>query len=208
MHNTTNRPATLLATAACAALLAGCATTQVDAQWRNVDLPPSYLLGASVLVTCETGEQVVKRICEDQLGADLRARGVRVLVAAPGALPSGVPVGATDVQYLPLARENGAKAVFSVSVGPAAQTVSQGVSLGIGLGGFGRGVGGGVGVSAPIGGGQLSPGYAASGRVTDVASGRLMWTARASSPPSSDVNQQFTELSKSVLDAAASAGLF
>ena len=208
MHNTTNRPATLLATAACAALLAGCATTQVDAQWRNVDLPPSYLLGASVLVTCETGEQVVKRICEDQLGADLRARGVRVLVAAPGALPSGVPVGATDVQYLPLARENGAKAVFSVSVGPAAQTVSQGVSLGIGLGGFGRGVGGGVGVSAPIGGGQLSQGYAASGRVTDVASGRLMWTARASSPPSSDVNQQFTELSKSVLDAAASAGLF
>ena len=208
MHNTTNRPATLLATAACAAVLAGCATTQVDAQWRNVDLPPSYLLGASVLVTCETGEQVVKRICEDQLGADLRARGVRVLVAAPGALPSGVPVGATDVQYLPLARENGAKAVFSVSVGPAAQTVSQGVSLGIGLGGFGRGVGGGVGVSAPIGGGQFSQGYAASGRVTDVASGRLMWTARASSPPSSDVNQQFTELSKSVLDAAASAGLF
>ena len=208
MHNTTNRPATLLATAACAALLAGCATTQVDAQWRNVDLPPSYLLGASVLVTCETGEQVVKRICEDQLGADLRARGVRVLVAAPGALPSGVPVSATDVQYLPLARENGAKAVFSVSVGPAAQTVSQGVSLGIGLGGFGRSVGGGVGVSAPIGGGQFSQGYAASGRVTDVASGRLMWTARASSPPSSDVNQQFTELSKSVLDAAASAGLF
>jgi hypothetical protein len=35
-----------------------------------------------------------------------------------------------------------------------------------------------------------------------------MWTARASSPPSSDVNQQFTELSKSMLDAAGSAGLF
>ena len=208
MHNATNRPASLLATAACAALLAGCATTQVDAQWRNVDLPPSYLRGASVLVTCETDEPVVKRICEDQLGADLRARGVRVLVAAPGALPSGVPVGATDVQYLPLARENGAKAVFSVSVGPATQTVSQGVSLGIGLGGFGRSVGGGVGVSALIGGGQVSQGYAAGGRVTDVATGRLMWTARASSPPSSDVNQQFTELSKSVLEAAASAGLF
>ena len=208
MHNTTNRPATLLATAACAALLAGCATTQVDAQWRNVDLPPSYLLGASVLVTCETGEQVVKRICEDQLGADLRARGVRVLVAAPGALPSGVPVGATDVQYLPLARENGAKAVFSVSVGPAAQTVSQGVSLGIGLGGFGRGVGGGVGVSAPIGGGRVTSGYSANGRVTDVASGRLFWTAKATAPPSSDVNAQMGELSKAVLGAADKAGLF
>ncbi|MEP7099442.1 MAG: hypothetical protein ABI781_02965 [Burkholderiales bacterium] len=191
-----------------AGALAGCATTQVDAQWRNVDLTPGYLRGASVLVSCETGEEVLKRICEDQLGADLRARGVRVLVAAPGALPLGAPAGPTDVQYLPLARDNGAKAVFSVSVGLASQSVSQGVSLGIGIGGFGRGVGGGLGVSAPIGGGQVSQGYAANGRVTDVASGRLMWTARASSPASSDVNQQFAELSKSVLDAASGAGLF
>ncbi len=205
----TIRPRTLLAAAALvAAGLAGCATTQVDAQWRSVELPAGYLRGATVLVSCETGEEVIKRICEDQLGADLRARGVRVLVAARGALPAAAPVGATDAHYLPLARENGAKAVFSVSVGLASQTVSQGVSLGIGLGGFGRGVGGGLGVSAPIGGGQVSQGYAANGRVTDVASGRLMWTARASSPPSSDVNQQISELSKSVLDAAGTASLF
>jgi len=203
-----NMPRALALLTATGAALTGCASTQVDAQWRNVELPPSYLRGASVLVSCETGEEVVKRICEDQLGADLRARGVRVLVAAPGALPAGAPVAATDAQYLPLARENGAKAVFSVSVGLASQAVSQGVSLGIGLGGFGRGVGGGLGVSAPIGGGQVSQGYAASGRVTDVASGRLMWTARASSPASSDVNQQFSELSKSMLDAAGTAGLF
>lgn len=204
--NSTTRSLALCALAA--AGLGGCASTQVDAQWRNVELPPGYLRGASVLVSCETGEEVVKRICEDQLGADLRARGVRVLVAAPGALPAGAPVGPTDAQYLPLARENGAKAVFAVSVGLASQQVSQGVSLGIGLGGFGRGLGGALGVSAPIGGGQVSQGYAASGRVTDAASGRLMWTARASSPASSDVNQQFVELSKSVLDAAGSAGLF
>lgn len=205
----TIHPRTLLAVATVVASgLAGCATTQVDAQWRSVDLPASYLRGATVLVSCETGEEVIKRICEDQLGADLRARGLRVLVAARGALPAAAPVGATDARYLPLARENGAKAVFSVSVGLASQTVSQGVSLGIGLGGFGRGIGGGLGVSAPIGGGQVSQGYAANGRVTDVASGRLMWTARASSPPSSDVNQQISELSKSVLDAAGTAGLF
>ena len=208
MHNFPKRPATLIGAAACAALLAGCATTQVDAQWRSTELPASYLRNATVLVSCETGEEVVKRICEDQLGADLRARGVRVIVAAPGALPAGAPVGPTDAQYLPLGRSNGAKAVFSVSVGLASQSVSQGLSIGIGGFGFGRGAGGGVGVSAPIGGGQVSQGYAASGRVTDVASGRLMWTARASSPPSSDVNRQFSELSKSVLDAAASAGLF
>lgn len=204
-----NRTTRSFAVAAVAvSALAGCATTQVDAQWRNVELPPSYLRGASVLVSCETGEEAIKRLCEDQLGADLRARGVRVLVAAPGALPAVAPVGPTDVQYLPLARENGAKAVLAVSVGLASQAVSQGVSLGIGIGGFGRGVGGGLGVSAPIGGGQVSQGYATNARVTDVASGRLMWTVRASSPPSSDLNQQFAELSKSVLDAAGAAGLF
>ncbi|HZT55240.1 MAG TPA: hypothetical protein VFA35_03370 [Burkholderiaceae bacterium] len=207
--NTMTRSRTVLAAVAvAAAALAGCATTQVDAQWRSVELPPSYLRGASVLVSCETGEEVIKRICEDQLGADLRARGVRVLVAARGALPAVAPAGPTDAQYLPLARENGAKAVLSVSVGPSSQSVSPGISIGIGGFGFGRHSAGGIGVSAPIGGGQVSQGFAANGRVTDVASGRLMWTARASSPPSSDVNAQIAELSTSVLDAAATAGLF
>ena len=108
----------------------------------------------------------------------------------------------------PAARDTGAKAVVSVAIGPATQAVSQGFSIGIGGFGFGRGGGGGVGVSAPIGGGRVDTGYAANGRVTDVASGRLMWTARASAPPSKDANAQLADLSKSVLDAAAGAGLF
>ena len=209
MQTPKNRSRGLLAAAAAGAvLLAGCATTQVDAQWRSVELPLNYLRNATVLINCEAAEEVVKRICEDQIGADLRARGVRVIVAAPRALPIGASAGSTDAQYLPLARDNGAKAVFSVSVGLASQSVSQGLSVGIGGFGFGHIAGGGIGVSAPIGGGQVSQGYAASGRMTDVNSGRLMWTARASSPPSSDVNQQFAEISKSVLDAAGKAGLF
>ena len=112
------------------------------------------------------------------------------------------------MQYLPIARESGAKAVLSVTLGLSSQSVSQGFSVGIGGFGFGRHSAGGIGVSAPIGGGQISQGYSANGRVTDVASGRLMWTARASTPPSTDVNAQLADLSKSVLDAAASAGLF
>ena len=187
--------------------LAGCASTQVDAQWRNVDLPPNYLRGAVVLVNCETGEDVVRRICEDQVAADLGARGVHAVLAPP--LPaSAAPGGVSDMQYLPAARDSGAVAVFSVSVGLSSQRVSQGVQVGIGGFGWGRGGGGGVGISAPIGGGEVSSGYAASGRVTDVKSGRLMWTARASSPPSSDVNAQMAALSHSVLDAAGASGLF
>ena len=200
---------TLYAASAIAATLAlaGCATTQVDAQWRNVDLPPNYLRGAVVLVNCETGEDVVRRICEDQVAADLGARGVRAVLAPP--LPSSAaPGGLSDMQFLPAARDTGALAVFSVSVGQNSQRVSQGVQVGIGGFGFGRGGGGGIGVSAPIGGGEVSEGYAANGRVTDVKTGRLMWTARASSPPSSDVNAQMAALSRSVMDAAGASGLF
>ena len=209
MHHITTRPRFLITagTAAAAVLLAGCATTQVDAQWRSVDLPLNYLRGATVLVSCETPEVVLQRICEDRMTADLAARGVRPVLAAPGTGAAAQP-GAPDMQYLSAARSAGARAVLSVTVGLNSQSVSQGFSIGIGGFGFGRNSAGGVGVSAPFGGGQVSQGYAANGRITDATSGRLMWTARASASPSNDLNQQFTELSKSVLDAAARAELF
>jgi hypothetical protein len=196
-----------IAATAVAASLAGCATTRIDAQWRNIDMPANYLRGATVLVSCETGEEVLRHICEDEISADLAARGVHPVLAAPGTVAVMQP-GVSDMQYLPAARDNGAKAVFSVTVGLNSQRVSEGLTIGVGGFGFGRNVAGGVGVSAPIGGGEVSSGYAANGRVTDVASGRLMWTARASTPPSSDVNAQLTDLSKSVLDAAGTSGLF
>ena len=139
--------------------------------------------------------------------ADLSARGARPVLPAPGTVAAVQP-GVADVQYLPAARENGAKAVLSVTVGLSSQAVSPGFSVSIGGFGFGRSSAAGVGVTAPIGGGDISSGYSANGRVTDVASGRLMWTARASTPPSKDVNAQLAELSKSVLDAAGNAGLF
>jgi hypothetical protein len=187
------------------ALLSGCASTGVDAQWRSVELAPGYLHGATVLVSCETGELVLRRICEDRVVADLAARGVHAVLPAPSTAPAPPP-GVTDMQFVPAAREAGAKAIFSVSVGVASQIVNPGISLGVGVGGFGRYSAGGIGVSAPLGGGQVNSGYAMSGRVTDVASGRLMWTARAIAPPSADANAQLAELSKSLLDAAA--GLF
>jgi hypothetical protein len=189
-------------------LLGGCASTAVDAQWRSTELPVGYLRGATVLVSCETGELVIKRICEDQVVADLSARGVRALLPSPGDAVPAPPGGTVDMQRLPAARRSGARAVFSVGIGLASQSVSPGFTIGIGGFGFGRHSAGGIGVSAPIGGGQVSQGYAANARVTDVASSRLMWTARASSPPSSDVNGQLAELSRSLLDAAGGAGLF
>ena len=51
-------------------------------------------------------------------------------------------------------------------------------------------------------------GYAANGRVTDVGTGRLVWSASASTAPSSELEVQLGELSKTVFGAADKSGLF
>ena len=66
----------------------------------------------------------------------------------------------------------------------------------------------GVGIEVPAGGAQLSTGYAAIGMLTDMASGRMMWSARATTPAQSNVNAQLAELAKAVVGAAQQAGLF
>lgn len=203
---TLSATAAVVATAA-VSLLAGCASPTLDAQWRSVELPARYLRGATVLVSCETGEVVLQRICEDRVMADLSAHGVTPVLPAPGTVAAVQP-GVVDLQYLPAARGLGATAVFSVTLGLSSQSVSPGFSIGIGGFGFGGHSAGGIGVSAPNGGGRVSSGYSASGRITDVASGRLMWTARASTPPASDVGAQIADLSKTLLGAADRAGLF
>ena len=199
------------ALAALAAALAGCASTRLDAQWADPQLGASPLRGARVMVVCEAYDLAVKRICQDQMAAEVVARGG---TAVPGPDEgSGAPVRPLNHdQYLGAARQANAKAVLTHSI--TAQDVAvSGSSMSIGIGGFGWGggggsVGGGVGVTAPIGGQQTNTGYAMNSRVTDVGSGKLMWTAKASSPASADVSAQLAELTKTVFVAADKAKVF
>ena len=189
-------------------LLSACASTQLDAQWvdAQVGVNSNILRGAKVLVACDAADLVVRQICTDQLARDVSARGA-MPVFAPGdtALTNDRSV---DAQLLPAARQAGAKAMMIMTIAPAVTDVSPGFQLGIGGFGFGRHSAGGVGVSAPIGGGRVETGYSANGRVSDTTDGRLLWTARASAPPSSDIDGQMTELSRLVVDAAGKVGLF
>ncbi len=188
-------------------LFAGCASTTLDVQWADPKPPPNLLRGARVMVVCEAQDVAVQRLCQDRMAAGLAARGAVTVEPREGL---GVPIAQSviDPQVLQAARDAGASAVFGVTVAVSAQAVSPGVSISIGGFGFGGNSGGGIGVSAPIGGGQVNSGYSANGRVTDVASGRMLWTARASTPPSSNVSAQLTELSAAVLAAADKAGMF
>lgn len=197
-----------VAAATAAALLAGCASTRLDAQWSDPQLAPNSLRGARIMVACEAHEAVLKQICQDQLVAEVVARGATpvvapdIAVAGPGRAPGNEP-------YLDAARGAGAKAVITHAVTVA--DVSAGSGMSIGIGGFGIGGGnvrGGVGVSMPVGGSQPNTGYAMSSRLSDTASGRLLWSAKASASPSSDVGAQLAELTKALFGAADKAQLY
>jgi hypothetical protein len=198
-----------LAALAGALLMAGCASTQLDAQWVDPQLAATSLRGAKVLVACEAAEAVVKRLCQDSLAAEVIAHGGTAVMAPQTSLDTSALRSPNDEPYLSAARAAGARAVLATTVAPSSTTVSPGFSLGIGGFGVGSGgFGGGIGVSAPIGGGQVSSGYSANARITNAENGRLMWTGKASSPPSGDVNGQVAELARTVMNAAGKAGLF
>lgn len=197
-----------LAAAAITALLAGCASTSVDASWSDPQAPLPNLAGQRVLAVCEAYEPVVRQICQDRLDAELTARGATP-VHAEELVASDPGRSLTDGQLARAAYDAKATAAFVSSIVVGSRDRSPGFSIGIGGFGIGGGgVGGGVGVSAPIGGGQERRGYAASGRLTAAADGRLLWTARASAEPSADVSEQLTSLNRALVESAAKAGAF
>ena len=200
-----------IAALTCALIAAGCASQNVDAQWADPQFNGRSLVGAKVYVVCQAYDLAVRQVCADQMASELVARGATPVLANDAA-DSGTATRPTTESYLPAAREAGASAILRTTVNADLTAAQPGPSVGIGIGGFsggwGRGGSVGIGVGVPIGSGSTATGYSANGALTDVGSGRLMWTARASTEPSTDVNQQMATLAKRVLQAAQKAGLF
>jgi hypothetical protein len=187
-----------------AAALAGCGIAPLDAQWKDPGHPAESLRGTTVLVVCESDEQVVKQMCQDRVAAELRALGANTAL-----VPYSVDPTATRLSDE--ARAVKARAIFSTKLSPDVPRYgsSSGVSVGFGMGGgFGHRGFGGVGVSAPLGGSRISQGYVANASLSDVASGRLMWTGKASTRSSEDLNWQVDSLTKAVVGGAQQAGFF
>jgi len=193
-------------------LLAGCAGSRINAQWSDPQFAGQPPRGAKVLVACQAADPTLRPVCADRMAAKLSALGA-VPVLAPDNGDVGEATAPTEVALLQTARSAGAVALLRTQISPEVVAVAPGPSIGIGIGGFGgsyrSGGGVGFGVSAPLGGASpAETGYATTASLTDVASGRLMWSARASAPPSSDVAQQLSTLATLLLDAARQAGLF
>jgi len=60
----------------------------------------------------------------------------------------------------------------------------------------------------PVGGTQAAPRLAASGSLVEVTSGRVVWSASATSTRSGDASGQIGELVRALTAAVGEAGLF
>ena len=209
MAAATSSPARRALAAAFVLAAAGCTSSpQLAAQWTDPQLGPqsAFLRGSRVLVACDVADLTVRQLCQDQVAAEITARGATPLFPGPDTLIA--TDRSIDGQLLAAARSADAKALMVLTLTPAVTDVSPGFSIGIGGVGYRGSSSVGVGVAAPVGGGRVIMGYAANGRITDVGTGRLVWSASASTAPSSELEVQLGELSKTVFGAADKSGLF
>ena len=194
-------------------LNAGCASNRIQAQWVDPAFSDRPLQGAKVLVACTAEETAVQRICQDEVAARLAAAGAQPVIASDRDRP-GVVAGKVDDRALEAARRVGAKAVFASAVGRDSSIAGPSTTIGIGVGsssgGWGSGTrtGGGVGMSVPVGGNRLESVYGANMVLTDVESGRVMWTIKVVAPSSHAASAQISDLAKTAVDEAQRAGLF
>jgi hypothetical protein len=207
-------PRAQLHAVACAALLAGCATTQMNSEWRDPAVGAGALKGTRVLVICRGPDEALRRVCEDQWTSQLGGRGAAV---TPSYSIVGFPWSSADgsEELRAAVRASGASAVATMSLqqGDVA-VVNPGAQVGIGIGG-GSGGGyrsggfsyGGIGITLPIGGASMTQGLNASSSVANVASGKLVWSGSASTPASADIPAQVSALTSITIEAIRKAGL-
>jgi hypothetical protein len=190
--------------------LAACGGNPIRAQWTDPAFAKGSLKGATVLVVCDAGVLALRRICEREVGQQLTGAGVTP-VTRPELKTGTTPGAQIDPALLVAAREAGAAAVFRSSIRPGATVASPRPTVGIGIGSWGgwsSSVGGSVGVSMPVGSPGVETAYGAEMTLTDVASGKLIWTSTATGRASSNDELQVANLAKAGVNAAKSAGMF
>jgi hypothetical protein len=194
-------------------LVGGCASTAIQAQWADPQFTGRSLRDATVLVVCNASATAVQRICQDQIAARMLTSGVRPVMATEANLGAAEGEQITD-KIFAAARRVGANAIWAATIAPDVTVVSPGPSIGVGIGGFGTsggwhrssGVGGGIGVGVPVGDEQVNTAYAADLTLTDVETGRLMWTSKITTPASQDITEQVTQLVQVGVQSAQQAG--
>jgi hypothetical protein len=74
-----------------AVLVAGCASTQIGAQWTDPQWPKQSLQGTTVLVVCDAQDTTVRLLCESRFSARLAALGAKPVTPQAGEQSDGQP---------------------------------------------------------------------------------------------------------------------
>ena len=192
--------------AAVAALLgiAACTTPQIDGQWSDPAFAGRTLRETTVLVYCRAPDSTLARLCEDRLISNLGEGGVRAL--RPDPLPDP---GAPPAVLIDGARIAGATSVLTATMAIAAVTqIGAGPTIGFGFGNYSGNVGIGGGFAIPLGGVRTLPVLASNTVLVDVASGREVWSARATSPSADELPVQIAWLARASTEAMRRGELF
>ncbi len=193
----------------CVIALQGCTPARMSSQWHDTGYRGTLQAGARVFVLCETGDQTLRRLCEDGWRGALHSEGLGAVLsyAQPGARTQG-PANAELA--LQAARATGSAALVVMAVAPGHHTVIQprpqvGIGIGGGSGGFSYG---GIGISMPIGGGgTVRAGLVAETTLTDSARGAVVWSGAASGHANRSAAEQVEALVEVSIAAMKDAGI-
>ena len=197
---------------ACLAMLSGCSTARMDSQWIDRSFHDGLAAGARVFVSCETGDDSLRRLCEDAWAERLRSEGITVIKSyTPGSVAGDAVANAERIERA--ARDTGASATIRMKLTAGSYSVFQpGPQVGFGIGGGSGGGGfsfGGIGVSLPIGGGGASTRHemASSTTLTDLGRAAVVWSGSARTQVDGDAGAQVLALTRVTVDAMKEAGV-
>jgi hypothetical protein len=185
-------------------LLTSCASTHLDSQWINPEFSGQKMTG-KIMVVGITKDETLRRRYEDEIAAQLASRGVstaRSYDVIPGTLQVEAPESLIGV-----ARMAQATALLSsVVIGREhmERVISEPLPLaGRGFDGWYRYYWPYAYVRTEV---RSFERYTVSTSLTEVASGKIVWTARTQTDETDRIDLELKALGKIVIDALTKAG--
>jgi hypothetical protein len=190
--------------ALCALLISACTTTHLDSQWSNPDFANNKITG-KLLVVGVSRDNTVRRLYEDEMTAQLASRGhstVRSYELVPGALVFG-----GNAALLKAAQDAGAKMILS-SVVIAREHLERVISEPIPR--YGGNFNGWYGYYWPYAYVRTEvrsfDRYTVDTSLTDVESGKIMWSARTQTENVDHVDREIKAFTTVIVAALAKGG--
>lgn len=193
----------LLGTLLVVVALGGCAATRIEGQWKATDAN-SFKMAGKVLVVGMTRDETTRRLYEDAMVAELTARGrssVRSYEAAGGALPA-----AGGASLTALAQRIGATSMLSSAL-VAHEQVQRIVTEPLPdwrwsyMGWYGHYWP--LALRTEV---RTYDRYVAATSLTDVASGKIVWTARTVTESPGEAEREVKAFARVIAEALAEAG--